>query len=337
MTEQPVVLVMSVDTEEDSWGVTAAAPMLRNIWQLPRLHTFLSDLGVRTTYFVNYPVANDETAAGVLREIATSGRSEIAAHLHTWNTPPFDGPPEKGTTMLLRLPRAEQTAKVASLTQLLTDRFGTPPVSFRAGRFGLGEETAAILAQAGYAVDSSVTPFFSWDRDDDGPSFVGAPLDVYRPSLHDVRAPATDGVAPLIEVPISGGYTRGKVPSWERLYRRLHGGLWGHRVLTSLGARTRLLRHAALSPEQSDLADLIALSRAIVGSGVRILHAFWHSPSLVPGLTPFVKTQRDVTALYRRIADYVAWLTSWTDVRFATVAEAATLLDPATAAKGDPS
>lgn len=324
MPRPSVVLVMSVDTEEDNWGLTIDRPALTNIRELPRLHAFLRDLGVRPTYFVNYPVAADVECAAIVRDIAASGTAEIGAHLHPWNTPPLDGPVAECPSMMLHLPPRAQAAKVARVTDALEEASGLRPTSFRAGRFGLGRAGAEALADQGYVVDSSVTPFFDWSRYDGGPSFVGAPLDVYRPRVDDLRLPAVRG--PLIEVPISGGYTRGLVRSWHRTYRVLHGTLPGRRLLASVAARTGLARHVAMSPEQAPLRDLCGLSNALIASGVRLIHAFWHSPSMHAGLTPFTHTAGEVENLYERIGAFVGWLRGRVDVTTATVGEAARLL-----------
>src|SRR5438128_572986 len=88
----------------------------------------------------------------------------------------------------------------------LVDVFGAAPTAFRAGRFGLGPAAVSALLSCGYQVDSSVTPFVSWEATDDGPTFVGAPLAVYRTDPgRDVRVPEPFG--PLVEVPITCGYT----------------------------------------------------------------------------------------------------------------------------------
>src|SRR5207302_1313460 len=111
-----------------------------------------------------------------------SGRSATrpVAHLHPWNTPPLDEPFVPRNSMLANLPARLQLAKVERLTDTLRRAFDAAPVSFRAGRYALGPETVAALIRCGYRVDSSVTPYVSWEGFDDGPSFVGAPLGPYR-------------------------------------------------------------------------------------------------------------------------------------------------------------
>src|SRR5439155_12482078 len=113
------------------------------------------------------------------RGIQDGGHAEIAAHLHPWNTPPLDEAFAPRNSMLKNLPPQLQQAKLESLTAKLEEAFGAPPSAFRAGRYGLGPETVTALIRRGYRVDSSVTPWVSWQQDDEGPTFVGAPLETY--------------------------------------------------------------------------------------------------------------------------------------------------------------
>ena len=84
-----VLLIVSVDTEEDNWHRSRHDVTTENIQELRPLAAFLGRLGVRPTYFTAYQVAVEHGAADVLREVCDGGRGEIAAHLHPWNTPPL--------------------------------------------------------------------------------------------------------------------------------------------------------------------------------------------------------------------------------------------------------
>ena len=328
---QPVTLVVSIDAEEDNWQPARTGITVENIRELPRLHRVLESLGVRPTYFVTYQVAIRSWAAEILRELCANGTGEVGAHLHAWNTPPLDEEPVPSNTMLLHLPQALQAAKIASLTDALQAATGQRPSSFRAGRWGFGQSTAAALLECGYRVDSSVTPFQSWTHYDDGPSNVGAPLDVYYlDGRGDPRLPLSQG--PLVEVPVSSGYNRGSIRSWARLHAILDRSDVRRLRLPGIASRLGLIRHVTLSPEIESVDDMLALSGRLIAQGVRTLHLTCHSSSLSPGLTPFVATRGDAERLYSVLATYVERLAALTALRFATVGEAATtLIEAATA------
>jgi len=213
-----VLLVVSLDTEEDNWVATRSGITVENIRELRRLRRFFDGLGVRPTYFTTHQVAVQPWAADILREACDGGRAEIGAHLHPWNSPPIEEPLIPRNTMMTNLPPALQLEKLRRLTGTLEDVFGARPTAFRAGRFGLGAGSVSALLACDYRTDSSVTPFVSWEAVDEGPTFVGAPLHVYRIGEgQDVRVPARRG--PLVEVPLTCGYTRWSPSRWPLVHR----------------------------------------------------------------------------------------------------------------------
>jgi hypothetical protein len=320
-------LLVSIDTEEDNWRPVREGITLENLRELPRLHRFLQGLGLRPTYFVDHPVAATPWTREILREIASEGGAEIGAHLHPWNTPPLREAFTEDNTMLRNLPPDLQRAKLAVLRESLAAVTGRPPTSFRAGRFGLGRETALALIETGFDVDSSVTPFVSWAAYGNGSDFDGAPIGCYRlDGRGDPRVPAPAG--PLREVPLSCGFTRRPFARLSALHRRLTSDPLRRIPLASLATRTGLVRRVIGSPETNPVADLLALARCLAGEGARFLHFFWHSPSLAPGLSPFVRSERDRERFYRSVAELVEGLARIAALAPATVSECADALCP---------
>ena len=324
MSRETVVIV-SIDTEEDNWRPSRNGVAVGNIRELVRLGGFFDRLGVRPTYLVNYQVAIKPCAVEVLRDLGAAGNAEIGAHLHPWNTPPLDEAFVPRNTMLKNLPADLQLAKLERLTATLEQAFETSPRVFRAGRFGFGSGTVAALLRCGYRVDSSVTPFWNWEWLDAGPNFVGAPLGAYRLAPgDDVTRPAPNGE--LLEIPLSYGFSRGPFSFWDPIRRLLEAPplRWLH--LAGIVARIGMARRIVLSPELATTADMLTLSRRLLEHGVRHLQVFWHSPSLTPGLTPFVGSAADVERMYASVEAYFDGLAAITNVKFATISEAAALL-----------
>ncbi len=323
---RPMLLIVSVDTEEDNWQPGREQVTVENIRELPRLDALFRQLGVRATYLTTYQVAIRDWAAATLRELQAGG-AEIGAHLHPWNTPPEDEPFLPHNTMLKNLPAALQLAKLERLTATLREATGTPPAVFRAGRYGLGPGTVAALIRCGYRVDSSVTPFVSWERYDNGPSFVGAPLGVYRLAREgDVRVPEPHG--PVLEIPMSIGYSRAPFGVWDRVQRLLERRGVRPLHLAGLASRAGLIRRIFLSPEMHSAADMLTLSRRLIDHGVRHLHLFFHSPSLRPRLSPYSPDSTSVERLYHALASYLERLARITPLTFVTLSEAAARLQP---------
>ncbi len=68
---------------------------------------------------------------------------------------------------------------------------------------------------------------------------------------------------------------------------------------------------------------MLTLSQRLLEHGIRHLHLTWHSPSFLPGLSPFATTARDVARLYASIEEYLEGLSRMTAFTSATVSEAA--------------
>src|SRR3546814_5508952 len=62
-----------------------------------------------------------------------------------------------------------------ALRDAIRDRFGIQPTAYRAGRYGLGPNTAAMPAELGFRCDTSVRSGFDY-RAGHGPDYRDAPL-----------------------------------------------------------------------------------------------------------------------------------------------------------------
>jgi hypothetical protein len=327
-----VTLVVSVDTEEDNWVPTRSSLTARNVLELPRLEALFRRLGgVRATYFTTYAVVQDPEATAVMRSVRQGGFAEIGAHLHPWNTPPITEPASPRNTMLKNLGPSLQLAKLRTVTAALERTLGVRPRAFRAGRYGLGPDTVAALIACGYQVDSSVTPFVNWEQWDDGPNFIGAPPYPYRLAVGggDVRTPDANGA--LLELPLSCSLSRGPFRKWGRVWNFLNtpGARRWH--LASMAARLGVVHNVMLNPELASPAEMLSAAHRLLAEGLRYLHLTLHSPSLQPGLSPFVGTQAHRDRMLSAIEAFISGLATRVPLRFATVSEAAARVSELTA------
>lgn len=319
-----LIVIVTIDTEEDNWERAREGVTCRNIDELPQHHESLRALGVRPTYLVTHQVAIVPWAAEILRNLDYDG-GEVGTQLHPWNTPPATEPFIPRLSMTKNLPPDLQRQKIVSVTESVGEAIGRQPRCFRTGRWGFGPDTARCVADTGYLVDSSVIPYVSWEDVDDGPSFVGAPMHVYRlDGGGDVRVPVRAGS--LLEIPASCGFSRTPFERWSRVYGRLSQAPFRVWRLPGIAARSGLVRRIMLSPETSSLRDMLTVSECLVEEGAVYLNICWHSPTVVPGLTPFAKDQRAVDRLFGGFQDYLESLDARWPLRFATLSEAAELL-----------
>jgi hypothetical protein len=265
-------------------------PSVTNIQQVPALQLLLNDHHIVPTYLLTYPVANDEKAAAVFRELLDAGQCEIGMHCHPWTTPPREEALNRHNSMLCNLPRTLQMEKLKRLHEMIQRRFDRAPQAFRSGRWGFGREAAGILAGLGCRIDTSITPYTSWTASG-GPDFSAYSPHAFAFSHGDFSRNDPNG--DMFEVPVTIGYVGGSFARCHRLHRRLIQPPFQHLRMAGLLARLGFLRSVWLSPERETPARLIRLLSQSMREGCKIVNLFFHSPSLQIGCTPFVRTGRE--------------------------------------------
>ena len=302
-------LVVTIDTEEDNWGdPKSSLYQLENIYCLPDVQKIFDSFRVRPTYLVTYPVAVHQDSVKILQDFVRSGKCEIGAHCHPWNTPPLSdsGAEERnGATMLCTLPPDAQLGKIKTLTDQIAASFGQAPVSFRAGRWGYGPTVGAHLAQLGYLVDTSVSPYIDWSSKC-GPDFTQTPLTAYSENLNQLF-PGTKSV-PLLEIPASIGYLQQNFSSANKVYNFIAQSPLQKLHLIGLLHKLKLLNRIWLSPETQTEQEMINFARILINKRFSFLNFTFHSPSLKIGLTPFVRNESDRLRFLERIKGFLSFI-----------------------------
>ena len=294
-----VGVFITIDTEEDTMG--RYSPMdspVDNIACIPRLQAIFDRYGALPTYLVDWPVVNDDNACTVLREIQERGGCEIGTHCHPWNTPPFEEETNEQNSMLCNLPSELVSKKVKTLHEAIVDRFELTPVSFRAGRWGLGSGVARSIRELGYKIDTSVTPFVDWTRMG-GPNFSEASTFAYRFDPEDCLHKKEDGC--LLEVPTTIGFFQKNFKRCYSVRKRLLEGAVSRYHLVGILDRLGMLNYRWLSPETSSGLEMIRLSKSFIRSGHSFLNMFFHSTTLLPGKTPYVNSERRLERFFKDI------------------------------------
>lgn len=279
--------LVTVDTEEEfDW----TRPLARTghgteaMMALPEAHARFAGAGVPLVYLIDYPIATDRRAPDVFGQLLADGRSCIGAQLHPWVNPPFDEELNPVNSFTGNLPISLEAAKLDALGAAVTGLVGEAPKIYRAGRYGIGPNTLALLAERGYRADTSVRSRYDY-RADGGPDFGAIGNAAYR---------CGPGRA-LFELPLTTVYTGWLRHHGEPLYRTLAGLPKGQ----AIAARSRALARVSLTPEAMPLSDACEAVRIAVGSGERLLHFAFHSPTIVPGNTPYVRDARELADFYR--------------------------------------
>lgn len=328
------VLTIVVDTEEEfDWGspFSASAVSTENIRLQPLVRPIFDRYGAVPTYVIDYPVASSRDACAVLRSFADAGCCEIGAHLHPWVNPPAQGPIDSFHSYPGNLPPAEERAKLDVLTKRIGEEFGARPTIYKAGRYGVGPATEGILRALGYRIDVSLVPHSDFSADG-GPDFTGVPAHPF------------DCGGGLLALPLSVHFVGRLARIGPKLYPRL-AARWSRALHgPGIAARLGLLERLRLSPEGHSASDMLRETRAAMARGERFFMLTYHSSSLLPGASPYVRTSDDREAFLRRIETYLRFFVTECDGRAVSLSEAATLLlrigreqgVPSPAGTGDP-
>lgn len=293
-------LIVTIDTEEDNWGeYDRPSYTVKNISRIPRLHDLFTRHGVRPTYLVSYPVVTDAQSVGILGGYHAAGQCEIGTHPHPWNTPPVVEERNQLNSYICNLPSTLQYQKIETLTNTITAAFGRRPTSYRSGKWGFGESVARNLIALNYTVDSSMFPAWDWSPWD-GPN--------YSRELHDpftfVEESGRRVPQSLFELPPTVAFLQGQPALATSTFHSLKRLPLGDKVIGGLG-KLGLLNHICVSPEINSASDMIRLSKTLLDRGTKVINMFFHSPSLLEGCTPFVKTPADVEQFLSSIGTFL--------------------------------
>lgn len=278
--------MLFVDTEEEfDWdapfsrtghGVTAVEGMARG-------QAYFASAGVKPVYVTDYPVVDDDRAAGMMGQWLADGAADIGAHLHPWVNPPHVEAVNAVNSYVGFLPEAVERAKLEALCQRIEARFGHRPIAYRAGRYGVGPNSARLLEAAGFRLDTSVRSRFDYSHQH-GPDFHGLPQNPYW------AGPTRS----LVELPLSTAFVGLLRGGGERLYRRAQA----MGPLAGALSRARMLSRVPLTPEGVPAQEAIVAIDALIEEGVRVLNFSFHSPTLAPCHTPYVRDESDRAAFY---------------------------------------
>jgi len=316
-TSQRVIVTVTVDTEEDNWGYFEEdGATTRNIAHLPELQDLFDRWGARPCYLVNRPPLMERTSVDVLGSLAERDGVEIGAHCHPWNTPPSTGEGAKHS-MMESHGDAENRAKIREIGARLRSELGVQPRAFRAGRWGFGPTVARPLLAEGYSIDTSVTPFVDW-RSIGGPDYSDMPTQPYR--FAPDRPFRPDGEGALFELPATVGFLRGDFRKAAGIRHRLEARALTRCTLVGALDRLGFFAKRWLSPETASAGTMIRLSEACIAAGQTYLHATFHSSSLLPGATPFVRTENDRAALLAGLDGFLSHCSS-SGFEFLTLSE----------------
>lgn len=296
-------LVITVDTEpDDQWAPPGPDGLLppfafANTRGLGRLADFLHGRGVPTTWMTSYTVARDAESARVLRRLRDRG-DELAGHLHGWETAPYSDIDRRHEPFIYEYDAETRLAKHRVLWESHCDAFDAPPVSYRAGRWGVDDLELEHLAELGYRIDSSVPPGIDF-RDRRGLHALGPDF------RHHLRpgGPHNHHDGRLWHVPASV-FLAGRLGDGPAATRLAHFHLDRSRPrsvargLSAVLERTGLSELRWIRPSKHPAPVLARATRTLLRRGAPIVNVMTHSSEAFLGTSPWSRTEEEVERFY---------------------------------------
>lgn len=295
---------ITIDTEEDNWGEYRTDGSVENISHLPVLQDLFNKYGAIPTYLINYPVATNSTSIKVLSSFLEKGQCEIGMHCHPWNTPPFSEPLDAQHSMMCNLPYELLREKMGKLYEVIQSNFGVSPISFRAGRWGFNSDVAKCLSELNFKVDTSMSPFVDWTPYH-GPNFRNASSRPYYFDTQNISQGKQSG--DLLEVPPTIGFYQSNFKLCDTFQYNLKKPFISKLRLLGILDKLRLLNFHWLSPELSSGDEMVRLAKTFVKTGHQFLNMSFHSTSLLPGKSPFVRDKNDLSFFLEKIETFLKY------------------------------
>jgi hypothetical protein len=306
----PPALITVIDTEEAfDWAAPfdPASRSVEHMAAIGRVQAIFDAQGVVPCYLVSYPIVAQQAGYRPLAPYLEAGRAIIGAHLNPWVTPPHAEAVSARNSYPGNLPPPLEAAKLAALAARVERALGIRPTLYKAGRHGKGPSTEGILEAQGFEVDLSPAPPTDC-RADGGPD--------YR---HESPRPFWFGRGRrLLCLPGTGAFVGAAAalgPALQPLLERRRVA-WLRPV--AIASRLRLLERLRLTPEGFTLAEMLRLTRALLARGQRTFVLSFHSPSVVPGNTPYVRSDAELAAFLGRLRGFLAWFCHDLHGRFIT-------------------
>lgn len=283
MKEIPIII--TVDTEGDNlwdWKPGKTIETKNSQFILP-FQQLCERYQIPPVYLINYEMIMSDSFVSFVKEKAEEGLCEIGMHLHAWNSPPevelnksFEGNP-----YITEYSKNEIYEKHKYLRDLIVDRTGIVPVSYRSGRWATNDMLFEVLSELGFCVDCSVTPGINHKS----PGATIRKSNNYRKSS---------------KLPYKIKDQLWEIPMTTDIRRTMNGKNYYRKAINCLRGEERWLRPALQTTD-----EMLRLIDDVLNDGAQYLMIMIHSSELMPGGSPYCKTQEDVDEFLKRIENVI--------------------------------
>lgn len=309
-------LFITIDTEEDVWGgYTVKNPSLENIKNIYLVQKIFEKYNAIPTYLINYPVAIDDYSVKLFSYLFDNNKCDIGTHCHPWNTPPyFNGGDLEYNSLMRNLPEELIEKKMIQLHSKIVDNFNLTPTVFRAGRWGVGDNVIRVIKKLSYSIDTSLIPNIDMENCIGSEIYIKSilPKGMYEGNrvCHKVGKcnDCSEKNICIVELPVTVGFLQKNFRLCYSLRTYLMREFPKQFRLIGMLDCLRLLNFRTLEPEISSLEDMVKLSKVVMNNGHKFLNMSFHSTSLLPGKSPFVKNGKDLELFLDKIDKYLNFI-----------------------------
>lgn len=304
--------IITIDTEADDQWNRNQLVSVENLKYIPRFQELCDRYNFKPTYLCTYEIVEHNDFDTILNQYQKEGRAEIGSHLHPWTNPPYDNAHDacEDTSKAAypsELPLDLFRQKLEKLTKLIFLKTDENPTSYRAGRWGFDATHINVLLDLGYKVDSSVTPYVTWQNHQGnrrgGPDFRNATNDPYMLNNMDV---CKNGNSVLFEVPttITSTHRMFDVKILDRLFNRFRRLKIGRSI-----SRRLSLDPVWFRPYPKNSANaLIGIYKTALRRKSPVIQMMFHSSELMPGGSPYNPTEESVELLFNKFEELFSFI-----------------------------
>lgn len=269
-----IPIFMTVDTEGDNlWGWEEGNKITTyNADFVAPFQELCEKYAIVPVYLVNYEMVMSDVFVSYIKDKVQNNLCEIGMHLHAWNSPPetdlkgcFNGNP-----YITEYSKSDIYEKHKYLRELIMNRIGVTPVTYRAGRWATNEALFDVLEELGFWVDCSITPGINHNAPGrtvkHANNYTKEKCEPYRLRKH------------LWEIPMTSD-----------IKRSFKGKNIRRKLINLLRGEQRWLRPAL----QTDV-EMLELIHDILDNGCSYLMFMIHSSELMPGGSPYCSSETDV-------------------------------------------
>ena len=293
-------LLITIDTEEEFYWDHPFSSHNHSVHNIHAHHNammpFFIQHNIKPMMVVSYPVVSDENSCGLLRDMFEKEHIDVGAHLHPWVNPPYQEELSSFSSYAGNLPYELEYQKLLQLTDIIHDKFNYRPITYKAGRYGIGRNTNKILAELGYKYDLS---YFA------GRSFIADGGPDHR---HIQSHPFTDDQG-IQHFPMTTIYT-GIAKQCSLLRWAVQKEYVASFPLRGMLSKLNLCAMTSLTPENTCLEEMKKITHEGIKQGTQIFQMSYHSSIFTERYISYIQSKDDIQNLEKRIKDYILFFQS---------------------------